>query len=534
MKERIYDAIREALLRQGPEGQPRFAVERPRDMSHGDYSSNVALVNKLDPQEFAAKLKVEGVEKIEVAGKFINFYLSREALLPGEQVIAQPYAGKTVLVEYTSPNLFKPLHIGNLIGNILGESIARLLQKTGADVKRVNYPSDIGLTVAKGVWGLTQTKGDPNDIKALGEAYKVGNAAYEDGSGKEQIDAINTALYEHSNAEWSDLREQGIATSRRHLDELCARLGTKFDTEFFESESGPLGTDIVRAHIGKVFEESEGAVVYKGAHTRVFLNSRGLPTYEAKEVGLFDLKSKAYPDFDVSLTVTGGEQKDFFGVVFDAIGKIFPDKVAGKTLRHVANGFLRLTTGKMSSRLGNVITGESLLEDLQKDAQEKMADRVLADKEKTAQEIAVGAIKYSVLKSGSGRDILFDPEQSLSLEGDSGPYVQYALVRARSLLRAASDKGIAPSQSDAPEHASVLERVLVHYAETVEYAAVELEPHYLTTYLTELAAAFNSWYAQEKVLGGPHQHYGVFLAAAAERTLAEGLTLLGIPTPEEM
>jgi arginyl-tRNA synthetase len=253
----------------------------------------------------------------------------------------------------------------------------------------------------------------------------------------------------------------------------------------------------------------------------VFLNSRGLPTYEAKEVGLFDLKSRAYPDFDISLTVTGSEQRDFFAIVFDALSKIFPERTTGKTLRHTANGFLRLTTGKMSSRLGNVITGESLLADLTKAARDR-------------EDVAVGAIKYAVLKSGSGKDIVFDPEKSLSLDGDSGPYLQYALVRARSLSRAAKEAGISAGTSDLPADASTLEKVLVHYTDAVSRAAVELEPHYVTTFLTELASAFNSWYASGKVIGGPHQHYGVLLTEAVERTLAEGLHLLGIPAPEAM
>ncbi|MDO8548394.1 MAG: arginine--tRNA ligase, partial [bacterium] len=453
--------------------------------------------------------------------KFINFFLSREALVPIEQTIPQIYAGKIILVEYTSPNLFKPLHIGNLIGNILGESIARLFEQTGAEVKRLNYPSDIGLTVAKGVWGLLKTNGNPEEIQALGAAYVAGNAAYEDGSAKTDIEAMNVALYENNNPQWSELRRKGVETSRKHLDELCEKLGTRFDKEFFESESGPIGQKIVKENIGSVFVESEGAVVYHGAHTRVFLNSQGLPTYEAKEVGLFDLKSKAYSDFDMSYTVTGGEQKDFFAVVFDAVKKVFPEKTNGKILQHIANGFLKLTTGKMSSRLGNVVTGESLLDDLTKAARGR-------------EDVAVGAIKYTVLRSGSDKDIIFDPDKSLSLEGDSGPYIQYALVRAKALLREARKAGIEAGEQDKPSQANVLERTLVHFPEVVERAAKELEPHYVTTYITELAAAFNSWYASERVIGGPHPHYGVLLAKAVEQTLAKGLTVLGIPAPEKM
>lgn len=533
MKGKIERAVREALGRDAA-----FVVERPRAMEHGDYATNAALVAKVDAQELAGKLHIEGVERVVVVGKFINFFLTREALVPKPQTVPQLYAGKVALVEYTSPNLFKPLHIGNLIGNILGESIARTLEATGAKVVRLNYPSDIGPTVAKGVWGLWRNKLDPTDIAQLGRAYVAGNEAYETEEGKKEIDEINQALYDNSNPEWSGLRAKGIETSRKHLDALCERLGTTFDREFFESESAPLGTAIVREHVGSVFEESDGAVVYKGEqdglHTRVFLNSRGLPTYEAKEVGLFTLKSGAYPDFDMSLTITGKEQAEFFKVVFVALRKLYPAQTEGKVLKQISNGFLTLTTGKMSSRLGNVITGESLIADLVEASKAKMQDRDADNADAIAEQVAVGSLKYAVLKQGSGRDIIFDPEKSLSLEGDSGPYLQYAHTRALSLVRAAKEAGIEPGRDDMPGEASTLERVLIHYPDVVERAARELEPHYVTTYATELAGAFNSWYANNKVIGGAAPRYGVWLAYATIKTLSDALKVLGIPAPEEM
>ncbi|MEK7109188.1 MAG: arginine--tRNA ligase [Patescibacteria group bacterium] len=518
IRERIEQAIRAAVGENVP-----FVVERPRALAHGDYATNAALVAKVDPGELAAKLKIEGVEKVEVAGKFINFYLSRAALVPKEEKVPQLNAGKTILVEYTSPNLFKPLHIGNLVSNILGESVARLLERTGARVMRINFPSDIGLTVAKGVWGLQKLSLDPGDIAQLGRAYVAGTEAYE-GAAKKEIEAVNKALYENSDPALSSLRAQGIETSRKHLDGLCARLGSKFDKEFFESESGPIGRELVRANMGTVFEESDGAVVYRGEqdglHTRVFLNSVGLPTYEAKDLGLLKLKLDTYPDFDITITDTGPEQTEYFKVLYAAARKVFP-QLKNKTLGHIAHGYLKLSSGKMSSRLGNVITGESLLDDVTLAARGK-------------EEVAVGALKYMVLKSGNGRDIIFDPEKSLSLEGDSGPYLQYARVRAGSLLTKIKEAGLSAGTEDMPTEASALERVLVHYTDAVARAAKELEPHYLTTFLTELAAAFNSWYASERVIGGKYPEYGAFLTAAVERTLREGLETLGIPVPEEM
>lgn len=543
VREDIQKAVAAALKEMGADAA--FVVERPAQMEHGDYATNAALAARVDAKELAAKLHIENVERVEVVGKFVNFFLSRDAIQKEVETAAtqkewgsnELYKNKKVLVEYTSPNLFKPLHIGNLVGNILGESLTRVFEASGADVTRLNYPSDIGLSVAKGVWGLKTTGGDPRDIKALGVAYVAGNAAYEDGSAKEEIEKINKALYEDSDEELSALRRTGIETSRQSLDALCKALGTTFDKEFFESEAGVLGGELVRANIGKIFEESEGAVVYKGEqdglHTRVFLNSQGLPTYEAKDLGLFKLKLEVYPDFDISVTDTGPEQREYFKVLFAVARKVF-SALKDRTLVNTNHGLLKLTTGKMSSRLGNVITGESLIEELQDEAKEKMQARELADKQKTAEQIAVGAIKFAALKQGSGKDIIFDPEKSLSLEGDSGPYLQYARVRALSLTKQAKAAGIEGNTGDASEHAHALERLLVHYPDAVARAAQELEPHYVTTYLTELAGAFNSWYAGGRVIGGSNQYYGVLLTRAVEQTLAKGLHVLGIPAPEEM
>jgi arginyl-tRNA synthetase len=521
MRERIEQAVRSAV------GNIKFAVERPADMANGDYSTNAALVGKLDAGELASKLTIEGVERIEVAGKFINFYLSRETLMPKEQKIPQLYAGKKIMVEYTDPNPFKEFHIGHLMSNAIGESIARLFESTGGGVKRANYQGDVGVHVAKAIWGRQQK---PN--ASWGEAYVYGSEQYD--AHKEEIDALNKIIYDKSDAAVHALYDQGRTESLEHFEKIYTMLGTKFSYYFFESETGPLGLKLVKAH-PEVFEESEGAIIFRGEnvglHTRVFVNSKGLPTYEAKELGLVEAK-KEKGTFDISLIVTANEIKDYFKVLRAAAEKIFPD-LEGKMVARF-HGFMKLASGKMSSRLGNVVTGESLLADLKETAKEKMQGRELKDADKTAEQIAVGAIKYAVLKQGSGRDIIFDPEKSLSLEGDSGPYLQYARVRAVSLLRAAKEADVEARIQDAPEHAGVLERTLVHFPDAVERAAKDMEPHHVTTYLTELASAFNSWYASEKVIGGPHQHYGVLLAQAFEKTMSAGLQVLGIPAPEEM
>lgn len=549
LRQRIEAAVREALLRQGYEGQAVFAVERPRMAAHGDYSTNAALVAKLDPHELAQKLQsIEGVERVEVAGKFINFFLTREALIPKDEERISIYGSAAVMVEYTQPNPFKPFHIGHLMSNTLGEAIARLLERSGSKTIRANYQGDVGPHVAKALWALMRDRKTEPTIEEIGAAYVAGNAEYESlPDAKAQIDALNKKIYERSDDAVNALYDYGRALSLEHFEDIYRKLGTTFDHYYFESDTGPLGIAEVEAH-PEVFEKSEGATVYHGAHTRVFITSQGLPTYEAKELGLAELKKKT-AQFEQSITVTANEQDAYFKVVFDALSKIHPEWAGQFT--HRSHGMMRFASGKMSSRKGNVITGESLIEDLTAESKKKMQGRELKDAARVAEQVAVGAIKYAVLKQGSGKDIVFDPEQSLSLEGDSGPYLQYAHTRAASLVDKSKTAGLYtsdvhtpqdtskskfshPKSGAVPQEATQLERVLVHYADAFERAAKELEPHHLTTFLTELAGEFNSWYAQNRVIGGEYPEYGAYLAAAVERTLREGLETLGIPVPEEM
>lgn len=562
MKEVIREAINDALEELGLSGAD-FTVEHPVELSHGDYATNVAMaVAKSagkNPRELADKIaeKLEGqieyVDKIDVAGPgFINFHLSRDffvsevgrVIKEGEEWGKNNlYENKFALIEYTSPNLFKPLHIGNLVGNIVGESLTRLYEFSGATVKRLNYPSDIGLTVAKGVWGLRATGGDPSDINALGEAYRFGNEAYESGDErKDEIVEVNKALYEGSDETLSSLRERGIATSRASLNLLLKKLGTIFDAEIFESEAGPVGIQIVREHIADgIFKESDGAVIFQGEdyglHTRVFLNSKGLPTYEAKDLGNFTLKSDKYPEWTDSLVITGGEQTEYFKVVIAAIRRLFAVGEE-KIIEHIGTGFLTLTTGKMSSRKGNVLTGESLFAEMEEAARERSSDTRVDDLTTLSEAIAVAALKYQILRQKVGSNIVFDKAQALSFEGDSGPYLQYTHARINSVLEKAREAGVSAEvkTENVPPEAYEVEKILYRFPEVVEEAFLAREPHQIATFITELASSFNSFYANEKIADSsdPHAPYKCLLASAVKQTIKNGLWLLAIKAPEKM
>lgn len=555
----IQEGLAEAFEHEGIELPPQaFVIERPADPSHGDYATNAVLMHgKNSPKKtstkdlaeriVAAYKKFKGIDKVETAGPgFINFTLDSKYLYETFEVGRTDgdmwgggtnQKGKKVMVEYTDPNPFKEFHIGHLVPNTIGESISRLIEFAGADVKRANYQGDVGRHVARAIWGLMMSGDSPEDVKALGRAYAAGAAAdVDDSATKDEITAINKKIYDRSDEKINDLYDRGRQTSLNHFEELYAILGTKFDYYFFESTTASFGKEIVQSHLKSgVFKESDRAVVYegekKGLHTRVFLNSEGLPTYEAKELGLSKVKYEKFP-YDTSIIVTGNEINEYFKVLLAAMSEVFPD-LAAKT-KHVSHGMMRLQEGKMSSRTGNVITGESLLNDLTSVAKERAAESRADDKEKLAQEIAVGALKFQILKGGTSKDIIFERERALSVEGDSGPYLQYAHARTHAIVEKAKEAGI-EGKFDSAVPASELAHLLHRFSEIVVRAQEELEPHHVANYLIAVASAFNSWYAKEHILDGtPAAAHKVALTDITRITLKNGLWLLGIPVPEKV
>ena len=542
-------------------------LEHPKNSEHGDYACAIAMEvgkkirkNPLEvAKEFQEQLKgkIAEIDQIKIAGPgFLNFYVKREFFsrqimqihtLSEQWGRGNALVGEEVLLEYTSPNLFKPLHIGNLVGNIIGESMARLFETQGAVLHRINYPSDIGLTVAKGVWGLQKTEGDPKNINDLGSAYRFGNEAYEvDEEAKREIEVVNQSLYAGDNAEIATLWQQGKETSLAHLGTLCRQLGTQFDAVIFESEASPVGYALVHKHAGGkygVFEKDDGAIIFRGEkhglHTRVFINSKDLPTYEAKDVGNFLVKQKKYPNWTRSITVTGNEQREYFQVIIAAIRAVFEIDNKHK-LEHIATGFLTLAGGeKMSSRKGNVLTGEVLLKDLQKEAimraKETRADNV----QTLAQQIATAALKYQILRQTVGSNIVFNKAQAFSFEGDSGPYLQYSYARCLSVLAKAKETGVTPFEegvSAVPDTVYPIERLVCRFEEMVKTAARARSPHHLITYLTETASVFNAFYATERIANTDDSHapYKVAITQSVAQTIKNGLWMLGIEAPEKM
>ncbi len=540
------------------------SLEYPGDTTHGDFATNIALVYAKqydkNPRELAGEFveklsaaKLPEIESIETAGPgFINFKLKPEVFgNVVEKIVAvgktfgnhTRLSGQRIIVEYTQPNPFKEFHIGHLMNNIIGESISRLFEAHGTEVIRSTYHGDVGLHVAKAIWGL-QSNGSGTEMTAhsLGQAYATGARLYEESEEvKKEISALNKVIYDRSDPDVNMLYDTGREVSVRYFESLYARLGSNFDFHFYESQTAPLGKALVEEYLEKgIFEKSEGAVIYRGEkfglHTRVFLSKENLPTYEAKELGCIALKKEKIGDFDLSVTITANEQNAFFTVVEKAAEEVFPELCA--KLLHLSHGMMKLPTGKMSSRTGDVITAESMIEMVKESARMKLKDGVLshAQQEDIAEKVALAALRYTVLRQSIGGDIIFDINQALSLEGDSGPYLQYACVRASTLLKKA--EGIVEISSTLPLDwkTTHIERLLQRYPRIVDRAGREYAPHQLVTYLTELAGAFNSFYGSHKIIDASDSTSGYRLAItkAFVDIMSSGLHLMAIEIPEEM
>ncbi len=560
IKQDLVDWVTEAIGRCGWETSLPVTLERPGSFEHGDYATNWPLVAsrqlKKSPLDLAEDLVVKlrakslvAVIKVTVAAPgFVNFYLSpvfwEKSLIAAvaagaDYGRATSLAGQKILIEYTDPNPFKELHLGHLMSNTIGEALARLHEAAGGEVKRACYQGDVGLHVAKAVWGMTKQgvkQTDAAAMRQLGLAYAAGARAYdEDAAARAEIERLNRSIYDRSDAEVNKRYDWGRQVSLDYFEKIYSRLGTKFDFYFFESVTAKLGQKLVEENIDKVFERSDGAVIFRGEthglHTRVFLNRDGLPTYEAKELGLAPLKYEQYP-YDQSLILTANEVSEYFKVLLAALKLIFPD-LAAKT-KHISHGLLRLTTGKMSSRTGQVLAAEAVLDELTERARAKIGVRTVSDPFIVADRIAVAAIKYSILKQSPGRDIIFDPSQALSFEGDSGPYLQYTLVRARSVLTKAMIS-TTDVKRPADELPSRLERLVHVFPEAIDGAVINLAPHSLLGYLTDMAGAFNAYYAERPILAaGVSAAYRLQLTAVTAHILESGLTWLGLPTVDRM
>lgn len=543
LREAIAAAVAETL-----NVQADIVLIRP-DPEFGDFATNVALqlakqVGQ-NPRAIAEALaeqlqtSLTEINEVSVAGPgFINIRLSDQALLDqvAEKLPAQSKK-QTVVIETNNPNPFKAMHIGHAFNAILADTIANLIEQSGAATYRVSYHGDVGAHVGKSMYSLLKfVDGDVDKLqtveladrnKFMSQMYADGAAAYKsDPAAKEQIDELARRSFTREDPVYAAVYDTCKAWSFEQIDELVGRLGNKpVERRFLESDADARGVPIVKANVPKVFQESDGALIFPGSKygsfDNVFVSARGLGLYGARDLGLMKLKEEYYHP-DKSYIVTAEEQRDYFKGVLAAAELCMPE-MKDVTV-NISTGTVKLTTGKMSSRTGEVIEVAWLFD--------QVSDAISARGGTPNDDFVAAVLRYQFLKVRVGGDVVFDIGQAVSLEGNSGPYLQYAHARARSILSKTTVAAVAPDILESGERALV--RKLSEFPDVVQSATQDLSPHLICTYLYELAQEFNRFYEKNRVIGDTREAERLYLVHRYAAVLKQGLELLGIHAPEQM
>ncbi len=541
LKKHLHKAIKDVI------GTEKLLLLAPKNPDHGDYAVHKSAVP--DHKLLTAGFKHELVASVEQVGDFINFSLSQSALWNEANRILEEkeqygknnlFEGKKIIVEFAHPNTHKLFHIGHLRNITTGQTVSRILENAGASVIRANYQGDVGLHIAKCLYGIQHAPELPSHdtpiqerIAFLGTSYAAGHKAYEeDEVAKQEIQAINKQIFEMDST-IKPLWEQTRAWSLEYFDLIYHRLHTKFDRLFFESEVAQTGFEIAQQALQKgILQESDGAVVFKGdehgVHTRVFINSIGLPTYEAKELGLAQKEFSEFGEIDQCIHIVAGEQSSFFTTTFK-VQELLDEKYKGKQ-KHFVYGFVDLKDGKMSSRAGNVVEGNWLLDQVKSHLQEKFPDS------NAAETLAIAATKYSFLKLEAQKNFQFDINESISLQGNSGPYLLYTYARANSIVIKAGDVGATNITDTSNPNELVLLRTLIKFPEVTEAAAQKIAPHLIATYLFDVSQKFNKLYESTSIMKSNNEDKTrlLLLTKATMQVIKNGLNLLGIETLEKI
>ncbi|MCB9809138.1 arginine--tRNA ligase [Candidatus Nomurabacteria bacterium] len=543
---------------------PDIHLEHPAELSHGDYATNVAMryAKELgsNPRELAEKIleqidirAIDEIESINIAGPgFINIQLSPLFFSQSLQTVIQQEdhfgknqngTDKKVIVEYSSPNIAKPFTVGHLRSTIIGDAVARLLHMSGWDVLRDNHLGDWGtqfgkLIVAIKKWGNEEALDTAEDpIKDLVALY----VRFHDEAEKEPrlVDegrAWFTRL-EQGDAEARRLWEKCIGWSMIEFQKVYDQLGVDFDMKLGESFFEDKMQTVIDDLKGKDFyRESEDAQLIFFPDEKypplMILKKDGSTLYATRDLATDKYRKQTWNP-DLVINEVGAEQSLYFQQIFETeamLGYFNRDQRV-----HVKHGLFRFKEGKMSTRKGNVIW----LQDVINEAKERVVQATEHEqKPELIHQIAIGAIKFNDLKRESHKDIVFDWDELLNLKGDSGPYLQYTYARCKSVVSKSKEhlKDIR-YEPHASRDITDVDRLLYRFPEVIELATKEYAPHHVANYLLELARAFNSWYGTTQIIveddkAGTLER--VQLVAAVATIIKNGLWVLGIEAPETM
>jgi len=549
-------------------------VAIPPDIKMGDFTIEcfpLAKQLRQSPIEIAQKLANEiklnhVIAKIQAMGPYLNFFINKEYLFKNtcEQILKQKEKygtkkttgkQKKIMVEYSGPNTNKPLHVGHARNNILGMAISNLLEKQGNKVIKANLINDRGIHICKSMLAY-QELGDKKTPKSenkksdhfVGDYYILYNS--DKIKNKEEKTQQMLIEWENKNPKIRALWKKMNKWTIDGMDKTYKRMGSKFDKVYLESETYELGKKIIQQGLKKeiFYKREDGAIEIDltpyGLDKKVLLRSDGTSVYMTQDLGTTVLKFKDFK-LDSSTWIVANEQIYHFKVLFQTL-KLLGYKWADNCY-HLPYGMVNLTTGKMKSREGTVVDADNLMDELHELAKKEISkrDSKLTPRalEQRAEKIGLAALKYYLLKHSPQRDITFDPKKSISFEGDTGPYIQYAYARIQSIIRKGSPLSGGAREDKftynllGNEEELEIIKLLYQYPQIIKEATQEYNPTKLTSLLFDLAQSFNKFYQKHSVLNTDDKKLvqaRLSLIECVATVIKNGLNILGIDVVEKM
>ena len=542
-------------------------IETPKDSKNGDYAFpcfRLAKELRKAPPAIASEIQekievTDEVEKVEVAGGYLNFFINKATLageVLGEMSTTEQYGkskvgeGKNIVIDYSAPNIAKPFHIGHLRSTVIGGALYNIYKYLGYNVTGVNHLGDYGTQFGKLIEGYKMW-GKEYDIEkdSINELTKIYIRINEACKNDEQI--LENCRNNFKKLEegdpycveiWKKFRELSLQEFQKVYD----LLGSKFDSwngESFYSDKMPEVIDILQK-TGKLVE-SQGAKIIdledKGINTPCIIEkSNGSTTYATRDLAAILYRARTY-DFDKALYVTSYEQVLHFKQVFEVAKLLGLDEKYTNGLEHVSFGMVLLPEGKMSTREGNIIKLEELLNEAISRAKEIIEQKNpdLEDKEEVAKKVGIGAVIFNDMSASRIKDEVFDWNTILNFQGETGPYIQYTYVRTKSVLEKV---GYLPKMEDvktenlSDDYSMAILKLIYNFEDVLVQVTDKNEPSILARYLIDLAKAYSSFYNENKIIveNKDVQNARVYLTYATSEVLKQGANLLGIEMPEKM
>ena len=542
-------------------------IETPKDTKNGDYAFpcfRLAKELRKAPPAIANEIKekiepVEEIEKIEVVGGYLNFFINKETLAKEvlEEILKTEQYGKSeigkeknIVIDYSAPNIAKPFHIGHLRSTVIGGALYNIYKYLGYNVTGVNHLGDYGTQFGKLIEGYKMW-GEEYDIEKdpINELTKIYIRINEACKNDEQI--LENCRNNFKKLEdgdpycveiWKKFRELSLQEFQKVYD----LLGSKFDSwngESFYSDKMPEVIDILQK-TGKLVE-SQGAKIIdledKGINTPCIIEkSNGSTTYATRDLAAILYRARTY-DFDKALYVTSYEQVLHFKQVFEVAKLLGLDEKYTNGLEHVSFGMVLLPEGKMSTREGNIIKLEELLNEAISRAKEIIEQKNpdLENKEEVAKKVGIGAVIFNDMSASRIKDEVFDWNTILNFQGETGPYIQYTYVRTKSVLEKA---GYLPKIEDvntenlSDDYSMAIFKLIYNFEDVLVQVTDKNEPSILARYLIDLAKAYSSFYNENKIIVEDKevQDARIYLTYATSEVLKQGANLLGIEMPEKV